>query len=118
MKKIAIINSRAPFAENQGKDALDLALILGSYEQAVSLFFHQDGVFQLIENTQLALLKQKDYLKTFAAFELYDIEKVYVCQASLTERGLSNNFHIDNVDVLSQVEFNQALAQHDVIYRF
>lgn len=115
---IAIINSKAPFASNHGKDALDIAMIFGSYEQEVSLFFQGDGVFQLIKGQNGELLKIKDYLKTFSAFEFYDIENIYVCQQSLIERGLSERFHIDGVQLLSLAEFRETLNQAKAVFRF
>ncbi|MGJ8692586.1 MAG: sulfurtransferase complex subunit TusC [Thalassotalea sp.] len=118
MKNIAIVNSKVPFANNAGKDALDLALIFGSYEQNVSLFFHDEGVWQLINNQQPEQISQKDYLKTFAAFELYDIDHVYVCRSSLSTRSLNESFHIDDVTVLNEADFYQKLLSHDVIFRF
>ena len=118
IKKIAVINASAPYGNNAGKDALDLALIFGSYEQAISLFFHNDGVWQLINGQQPQVIQQKDYLKTFSAFDLYDIQHVYVAQESLDERGLSVNFHIPNVTVLTQQAFNDELAKHQTIFRF
>lgn len=117
-QSIAIINSRNPYSQNAGKDALDLALIFGSYEQSVSLFFHGEGVWQLINHQQPELIGQKNYLKTFAAFELYDIEHVYVCQHSLALRNLPEEFHIADVKVLSVDQFNEKLNQHNVILRF
>ncbi len=115
---LAIINSKAPFSSSHGKDALDIALIFGSFEQKVSLFFQGDGVFQLIDDQDGSLLSIKDYLKTFAAFEFYDIENIYVCQQSLTNRQLKTNFHISDVTVLSIVDFGKALNKHKHILRF
>jgi len=117
-KTIAILNTQAPFSNAAGKEALDAALIFGSYEQATSLFFISDGVFQVIGAQNAAAINVKDYLKTFSALEFYDIENIYVCQQSLTERGLTANFHLDNVQVLSNEDFSQRLHQHNVIYRF
>jgi tRNA 2-thiouridine synthesizing protein C len=117
-QRIAIINSQVPYANNAGKDALDVALIYASYEQQVSLFFHGDGVWQLVPQQSPETIQQKNYLKTFAAFDLYDIEHVYVCQQSLNERALPAQFHIDNVTILPQADFNQYIAQHAVILRF
>ena len=42
-KSIAIVNTQAPFSSATGKEALDAALIFGSFEQAISLFFIGDG---------------------------------------------------------------------------
>jgi tRNA 2-thiouridine synthesizing protein C len=117
-KSVAIINTQAPFSSAAGKEALDAALIFGSYEQAISLFFMADGVFQLIGDQNATAIETKDYLKTFSALPFYDIENIYVCQQSLTERNLSTNFHLDNVQVLSNDDFSQRLHQHNVIYRF
>lgn len=115
---VAIVNSKAPYADNSGKDALDLALIFGSYEQDISLFFHGEGVWQLLADQHPEKLNQKNYLKTFGAFELYDIEKIYVCLDSINERMLDDNFHIDNIVILDKTSFNQRLAEHNVIFRF
>ncbi|MBU2871464.1 sulfurtransferase complex subunit TusC [Colwellia sp. E2M01] len=115
---LAIINSKAPFSSNHGKDALDIALIFGSFEQQVSLFFQGDGVYQLIANQDATLVSIKDYLKTFAAFEFYDIENVYVCQQSLSNRKLSEKFHVENVQVLASNEFRTAVNKHQHVLRF
>lgn len=118
LKSLAILNAKAPYASSAGKDALDIALIFGSFEQPVSLFFQGDGVWQLISGQDGSVISVKDYLKTFAAFEFYDIEDVYVCQASLEERNLANNFHIEKVQILSQQAFTDKLTSHQIILRF
>lgn len=115
---LAIINSKAPFSSTAGKDALDIALIFGSFEQKISLFFQGDGVFQLIAGQDGSLVAIKDYLKTFSAFEFYDIEDLYVCQRSLTDRKLSHDFHIENVQVLSTDCFAEKLNNHQHVLRF
>jgi len=117
-KSIAIINSKAPYSQTSGKDALDVALIFASFEQKVSLFFQGDGVFQLIKDHDGTAISQKDYLKTFAAFEFYDIEDVYVCQQSLTERSLLHSFNIEQVVILNDNDFAIKLAQHTTVLRF
>jgi tRNA 2-thiouridine synthesizing protein C len=117
-KSIAIINASAPFAKANAKDSLDIALIFGSYEQTVSLYFQGDGVYQLISGQKPEQIQQKDFLKTFAALEFYDIENIYVCQHSLQKRNLSPNFCIDNVRVLSSDDFSISLHQHQTILRF
>lgn len=117
-KTVAILNTQAPFSSAIGKEALDAALIFGSYEQAISLFFIGDGVFQVIGDQNATEIEVKDYLKTFSALGFYDIENIYVCQQSLTERNLPENFHISNIQVLTNKDFSQRLHQHNVIFRF
>jgi len=118
-KAVAILNSKAPISQPHGKDSLDLALVFGSYEQQTTLFFQGDGVWQLIEQQNSDLVNGKNYLKTFAALEFYDIEDLFVCQKSLTERGLSDaGFHVENVIALNQQDFTDKLNQQDIIFRF
>jgi len=117
-KRTAIINSKAPFSQTHGKDALDVALIFGSFEQDVSLFFQGDGVWQLINDQSTDGIQTKNYLKTFSAFEFYDIEDIYVCQQSLVNRQLNETFHINDVQVLTSIEFGKALNRHQHVLRF
>jgi len=117
-KLTAILNAKAPYSNAAGKDALDIALIFGSFEQSTSLFFQGDGVWQLIQGQDGAIISVKDYLKTFAAFEFYDLENIYICQESLSERGLTTDFHIEQVAVLTSKEFADKLAAHHTILRF
>jgi tRNA 2-thiouridine synthesizing protein C len=117
-KSVAILNASAPLSKVNAKDSLDVALIFGSYEQAVSLYFQGDGVYQLIAEQQPEKIQQKDFLKTFAALEFYDIENIYVCHHSLIQRGLSDNFSINNVQVLHRNDFSTSLHHHQTILRF
>ena len=63
-KSIAILNTTAPFGKPNAKDALDIALIMGTYEQDTHLFFQGDGVWQLISQQTPEALNIKDFLKT------------------------------------------------------
>ncbi|MBL4909809.1 MAG: sulfurtransferase complex subunit TusC [Alteromonadaceae bacterium] len=117
-KSIAVLNSHSSFDQNHGKEALDIALIFGSYEQQVALFFQGDGVRQLIAQQKAEVLKTKDYLATFSALAFYDVETIYVCGTSLAQRGLIEDFHIDNAQVLKQTEFSATLRQYQTIIRF
>ena len=117
-KSVAILNASAPLSNANAKDSLDVALIFGSYEQAISLYFQGDGVYQLIAQQQPELIQQKDFLKTLAALQFYDIENIYVCHHSLNQRGLSEKFSIENVQVLNQDDFATSLHQHHTILRF
>ncbi len=117
-KTVAILNNSAPFATANGKDALDIALIFGSYEQDTSLFFQGEGVWQLVNQQTPDKISMKDYLKTFSALEFYDIENIFVCADSLAQRELIVDFHIKNVTVLSTSEFSKELHLRQILFRF
>ncbi|MGB0938086.1 MAG: sulfurtransferase complex subunit TusC [Colwellia sp.] len=115
---VAILNTSAPFSSQAGKESLDVALIFGSFEQDINLFFHGEGVWQLLDGQHAEIIDVKNYLKTFSAFEFYDIDTVYVCEQSLKERNLNNKFHIEAVTVLNAEDFSVKLSQHQQILRF
>ena len=117
-KSIAILNTKAPFAQSNAKESMDVALIFGSYEQNTHLFFQGDGVYQLLTKQRPSNISIKDFLKTFSAFEFYDLNNIFVCQRSLTERKILADFHINNVQVLNNEDFTAALHQHPVIFNF
>ena len=115
---LAVINTQAPFATSHGKDSLDLALIFGSYEQPVSLFFIGDGVFQLVNTCDGARLNIKDYCKTFPALSFYDIENVYLCEDSAKARGLQLENFIDDAQLVSNEVFKAQLSKHKFVLTF
>lgn len=116
-KNIAILNA-SPTINESSKAALDVALIYGSFEQKTSLFYQGEGVWQLTQNQNMEQVNVKNFIKTMAALEFYDIEHIYVCSESLSERSLSQQFHIDNVQVLNREVFSEKLHQHHIILRF
>jgi len=115
---LAIINASSPYSLSNGKDALDLALIFGSYEQDIALFFIGDGIWQLVNGANGELLGIKDYLKTFSALPFYDVENIYVCRQSLEERQLTLPLNIDQAVILSPKEFSLKIRQYKSVLRF
>ena len=114
---IAIVNTSTTFSTSQAKDALDVALIFGSYEVDTHLFFIGDGVWQLMTGQHPETINTKNILKTFSAFEFYDLDKVYVCKDSLAERGLLEAiFNIDDVVILSAKEIAKELESKSSIF--
>lgn len=122
LDSVAILNTSSALAASNAKESLDLALIFGSYEQAPRLFFSGDGVYQLVKNQALETVQQKDFLRTFSAFEFYDIEEVFVCRTSLEQRGFNTQepleLNIDGAAIVDKPAFLSALNQHAKILKF
>ena len=51
--------------------------------------FVGDGVLQLLPGQQPEKILARNYIATFGVLPLYDVERCYLCRASLQERGLS-----------------------------
>ncbi|MBT1063805.1 sulfurtransferase complex subunit TusC [Bowmanella sp. Y26] len=117
-KRIAIVNRTAPHGTSHGQEALDMAMVAGTFGQEVGLFFIDDGVFQLVKDQHPEAALRKNYSKTFAALEFYDIDTLLVCQQSLLARGLTEADLCVPVDVLSPDTLQSTLAHFDHIVSF
>lgn len=73
------------------------------------MVFVGDGVFQLLDNQNPAGILSKDYIPMFKLLDLYDIEDIRICKASLDARGV--------LDVPRVIEATLS-TQEDVIALF
>ncbi|WP_166423868.1 sulfurtransferase complex subunit TusC [Paraglaciecola sp. 20A4] len=117
-KSVGIINSTAPYGVSNGQESLDLALAAANFGQDVSLFFVDDGVFQLVKSQQPLPEQGKNYSKTFPALTFYDIDDIYVCEQSLIDRQLTKSDLCIDVTSLPHDELNVRIALHDHLVRF
>ena len=115
---LALVNKTAPYGQANGQESLDLALAAGSFGHNVSLFFIEDGVFQLLARQAPELIEAKNYSKAFAALEFYDIDNVFVCAESLAVRHLSAQDLSIEVQTLSNEQLKKRLNQHQHILSF
>lgn len=83
-------------------------------EQEIAILFINDGVFNLIADQQPEKLLQKDHISTFKLLELYDLTECFICQESVSLRGLDNadwllrmlqfKTHAEMIALLNQAE--------------
>ncbi|AWL12001.1 Protein TusC like protein [Saliniradius amylolyticus] len=110
MTQVAVISRRAPYAGHCAQEALDLAMMAGTFGLECALFVAGDGVFQLVKHQQPEPLQRKNFSKTFAALEFYDVEPIYVLESSLSERGINPQDLLPEVSILSPELWQQTLA--------
>lgn len=117
--KILFVSRSAPYGSARAKDTLDALLASAAYDQALSLLFIDDGVFQLLEKQDAQPINQKTISRLLQVLTLYDIEDIYVHRPSLEERGLSKQL-IDtpNIIFLNDNETQSLLGQQEKILSF
>lgn len=115
---IAIINRSAPFGDSNGQESLDLVLAASSFDQHVSLFFMDDGVYQLLRSQSPEAIEHKNYSKTFQALSFYDVDDLYVCADSLSKRNLSIESLCIEIKPISFNKMSQLLTSHKHILSF
>jgi tRNA 2-thiouridine synthesizing protein C len=115
---IAIINKSAPYGSSNGQESLDMAMAMSNFSQDVSVFFIEDGVFQLLLSQAPAAIDAKAYHKTFKALEFYDIENIYVCSQSLAQRGIQSSQLCIPVTLIEHDDLSGLLASQQHVMSF
>ncbi|WP_413701147.1 sulfurtransferase complex subunit TusC [Psychromonas sp. KJ10-10] len=118
MKKIGIINKCAPHGNAQGRESLDLTLAMSAFNESLSVFFIDDGVYQLVANHITDGSLQKHYQPLFKMLDLYDVENIYVCEQSLLQRGIQKEALLIEATVINNAQFKKFLSLQDQLLSF
>ena len=115
VKKFMFVNSRAPHGTVYALEVLEMVLISAAFDQDVHLAFLGDGVYQLKKGMDTAGIGVKNFSKTYRALDGYDIEKLYVEQEAMEERGLTEDDLLVDVEVISRAAMADLMNNMDVI---
>lgn len=118
MLKVAFVTRQVPHGTCYARETQDAILATSALTEDLSVFFIGDGVYQLLSGQNPQAIACRNFAPTFGMFELYDIENVYVCADSLSERGLNATDLIIDAQCLGQSDINIRLRQHAIILNF
>jgi len=118
VKRLMYVNRRAPHGTIYALESLETVLIGAAFDQDVSMVFIDDGVYQLKKDQQPDVLGMKNFSKTYRALEMYDVEKLFVEEESLVERGLTEDDLVVDVEVLNREAMSELMEQQDVVLSF
>ena len=113
--KTLIYLSSSPYGSLALKEALDLALVLGTFEQEVSLCITGDALAVARQGQTPSSRHGKHLYKLLDGLEFYDIENVYVKQQ---EWDTNQEALWEGVIPLDESAWTQMLTEHSHIYRF
>jgi len=117
-KKFLYVNRRVPHGTVYALESLETVLIGAAFDQDVSMLFIDDGVYQLKKEQNPEGIEFKNFAKAFRALEMYDVEKLFVEQESLAERGLDTNDLLVDVEVISREQTKALIDEQDVVLSF
>lgn len=115
VKKIMHVMREAPHGTIYTYEGLEMILIMAAYDQDISVAFIDDGVYALKKDQNTEDIEIKGFSKTFGVLEGYDVEKLYVDQISLEERGLTEDDLVVDVEILSSAEIGKLMTEQDVV---
>ncbi|ASQ89564.1 sulfurtransferase complex subunit TusC [Prosthecochloris sp. GSB1] len=115
IRKIMHVMRRAPHGTIYTYEGLEMILIMAAYEQDLSVAFIGDGVYALKKDQQTEGIGIKGFSRTFMALDGYDVEKLYVDEASLAERGLSEEDLLVDVEIMDSGAIGRLMNEQDVV---
>ena len=118
IKRFLYVNRRQPHGTIYALESLETVLIGAAFDQDVTMLFIDDGVYQIKKDQQPEGIEFKNFSKTYRALEMYDVEKLFVEQESLAERGLDKEDLLVDVEVISRADVAQLIEQQDVVLSF
>lgn len=118
VKKFMFVNRKAPYGTIYALESLEVVLITATFDQDVSLVFMDDGVYELVKGQQTKGIGIKNFSPSYRALDGYDVEKLYVDQLSMEQRGLTEKDLLVPVEVLNAEQMGQLMQQQDVILSF
>ena len=118
MSQLTYLFRTAPHSNASGREGVDALLAASAYCEDISVIFTGDGVYQLLQGQQTTGILSKDYAPMLKLFDLYDIEQVYVCQASLALRGLAQADLIIAAERLDEQQLSAQLHRAGKVLTF
>lgn len=112
-KQLGFVFRRAPHGTIHVQELLDIVLIGAAFDQAVRVYFLDDGVWCLQKQQQPEGIGLKQLLPVFDVLDMYGVTELWVDQQSLRSRGLSEADLALPVRIQSRRELMQSLAQSD-----
>ncbi|GAA5187724.1 sulfurtransferase complex subunit TusC [Ferrimonas gelatinilytica] len=118
MTQLTVVFRQVPHGNASGREALDLVLLSASYEVDTAVCFIDEGVYQLVKGQSPKIIASKDHIATFGALPLYEVDKVFICEESLQERGLSPDDLVIKAKTLPRVQIHRQIQQSKQVLTF
>ena len=116
--KIMFLMRKAAHGSIYAYEGLEAILIMGAFEQEISVAFIDDGVFVLKKEQDTKPLGVKEFSRTFKTLEDFDITNIYADRESLEQRGLTAHDLIIPVKVMEAGEIAKLMEGQDVLLPF
>jgi tRNA 2-thiouridine synthesizing protein C len=112
---ILFLCRKPPYGSAIAQEILDAILVAGVFEQAVSVLFMDDGVYQLLVGQRGATLGTRDIAKALTALPTYDVDQIFVASESLANRGLAREQLVLPAQPLDADGIAALIARHETV---
>ena len=106
---VAVLMRRAPYGTVYTAEGFRTMMGVAVFEIDISVVFLDDGVYALMEGQDPKKLDMKPLGDAFPMLPEFDVEKFYVHDESLAERGLTPDDLVMDVEVVNSAQVGQIL---------
>jgi|TARA_B100000745_G_scaffold280411_1_gene212481 tRNA 2-thiouridine synthesizing protein C len=111
-----ILIHSAPYGQKDPAEALDLSMVLATFDFKVNLIFCGDGIYGLLKNQQPD--KQKCYTATYKSLPFYDVDPIYVRKSDMLKQNLTDLDLICPVTSLDDQAVNKLIQTSLQVWNF
>ena len=117
-EKVAVLMRKAPYGSVYAAEGFRSIMGVGVFEMDISVVFVDDGVYTLVKGQDPAKLDMKPLGEGFPMLPDFDVTKFYVHDRSLSERGLTPDDLVMDVEVLDDAGVAQVLQSCGIVLPF
>tara|TARA_B100000959_G_C14940213_1_gene607473 strand:+ start:1308 stop:1694 length:387 start_codon:yes stop_codon:yes gene_type:complete len=110
------LSRHPPYGSGNAQLCLDMVLACSIYDQDVRYVFLGDGVFQLLKSQHADSISSKTLGKALETLELYGVDKVYVSDQSMEQRGLKSEDLLLPAEFISAEDLSRLIDQSNCVF--
>ena len=116
--EVAVLMRKAPYGSVYTAEGFRTMMGVAVFEMEISVVFLDDGVYALLEGQDPSKLDMKPLGDGFPMLTEFDVEKFYVHDESLAERGLTTNDLLMDVEVVDGARIAEILEAAGTVLPF
>ncbi len=117
-EQVAILMRKAPYGSVYAAEGFRSMMGIGVFEMDISVIFVDDGVYTLVKGQAPEALDMKALGEGFPMLPDFGVEKFYVHDQSLNERGLSADDLVVDVEILDDAGVARLLEVSGAVLPF
>jgi tRNA 2-thiouridine synthesizing protein C len=115
---VAVLMRKAPYGSVYTAEGFRTLMGIAVFEMDISVVFMDDGVYALLQDQDPEKLDMKPLGDGFPMLTEFDVSKFYVHDQSLTDRGLTTDDLLMDVEIVDGARIAQILADAGKVLPF
>jgi tRNA 2-thiouridine synthesizing protein C len=118
MDTVAVLMRKAPYGSVYTAEGFRTIMGIAVFEMDISVVFMDDGVYALLAGQDPGTLDMKPLGDGFPMLRDFDVDKFYVHDESLAERGLTTEDLVMQVELVNGAQIAEILDQAGKVLPF